>query len=61
MVSPIRALLAPAALASALLVGSLDAEAASLGLHRIRITSEAAYGAVGGQAKPVRLTLDPRL
>ncbi|HVK68972.1 MAG TPA: penicillin-binding transpeptidase domain-containing protein [Polyangium sp.] len=61
MVSSIRALLAPAALASVLLVGSPDAEAASLGLHRIRVTSEAAYGSVGGQAKPVRLTLDPRL
>ncbi len=61
MVTSIRALLVPAALASALLVGSPRAEAAPLGLHRIRVTEGAAYGAVGGQSKPVRLTLDPRL
>ncbi|WP_338046141.1 penicillin-binding transpeptidase domain-containing protein [Polyangium spumosum] len=59
--SPIRSLLAPVALASVLLLGSPDAHAAPRGLHRIRVTDGAVYGAVGGKEKPVRLTLDPRL
>lgn len=55
-----RALFLPAVLASALLL-SPSASAATLGLHRIRVTNGAAFGAVGGQDKSVKLTLDPAL
>lgn len=43
------------------MLASPAAQAASRNLHRIRVTDQAAFGAVGGQSKPVRLTLDPKL
>ncbi|WP_235879723.1 penicillin-binding transpeptidase domain-containing protein [Polyangium aurulentum] len=60
--SPIRAFLFPAALASALTLttAGASAEPSHLGLHRVRVTNDAAF-AVGARGKPVRLTLDPDL
>lgn len=37
------------------------AAAAPLGVRALRVTEEAAFGAVGSSSKPVRLTLDPDL
>ena len=61
--SSIRAFLFPAALASALTLttAGVSAEPSHLGLHRVRVTNDAAFAAVGARGKPVRLTLDPDL
>jgi penicillin-binding protein A len=60
VVSSKRALLLPALLTSAVLLATPASFAATIGLHRVRVTDQAAYGAVAGKGD-VRLTLDPRL